>query len=1119
AYLTVTGTGEVIPLFCLWPNHVRTPTTPKEGLRGKLIYGEKGEFSSLNGQDVKGSIVLLDFNCGQHYINPMLLGAQAVIFFDNGKVTRGEAADKFLDVPVDLPRFWVREEDARRLLRVAGSGEEEVIVEGKLAWEEIEARNIYGYLPGTDDRLKDRLIIVEAYYDAISVVPKLAPGAENAAGITALLHVARALKAYGSDSPFLFLATSGHFEGLAGINDFLSRHSRTSRYFRERIPDEQKIDFQLFIGLDLSTHVPSVASFFTGTFYNPGWGTDDYQKNLLAPYAKTFTTYTEDIWGGERERFVDAITPSKRTWKNFLPVPLAFDAESVVFMGREGLTLATPNDVRERVDTPVDQLHYVDIDRLTTQVTTIAGLLVKAGRDEDFFVRSKLELRDRGHRLEGDIRWFDRDENFAIPVVPVGGAVVTYQQPGPNSVGGVRTLITTTTDQHGHFRFDVMRNELSNRVYAFEMDDEGRIISAPDMGEWSLGDFPIEQRYGWWDNRMIEVLFRCRSLSLFELVDPSYLSALDVLTVIGADNTPPQEYGSYAITGQSTKEGKVTPAAVVFARPGSRVKILMSTSLFGIKYLLTNVPEEMVEDPIGSDVLVFDGMTKAEGEGYPVDDGRVLYPAYQTAKDMWAIDDVRMKQLARYGVQNEKLSTLHREAKVALDTATAALDRWEYDRFIAEARRAWGLEARGYPDVKATANDTVRGIIFYFILLIPFSLFCERLLFGFVNIYHRILAFAGIFIAVFVILHVVHPAFKLSTSPYIIFLAFVILAMGSAVLIIVLSKFHHEVRKVKRSSSGLYEADVGRISATAAAVSLGVSNLRKRKLRTGLTVVTLTLLTFTVLSFTSVKTSITFYKISKGNTPPYQGGMVRDRSWKGLQASVLEYLRSAFEEKARVVPRAWYLSQVQGERAYVDFTVAATGQASSANALLGMTADESDVTRVDEILLGGRWFRDGETGVCILPDDMASLVGLSSKDAGQVTVEMLGKGWTVIGIIDSKAFNAMRDMDDEKLTPVDTVSEAVKLTQGISQDPRLVAASPIETFTHLESSNVMILPYNEVIEVGGTLRSVAITPKMKHSPQRTGLGQRVQDELALRRPGVERAQRKTEEGEGGGQWT
>ena len=46
----------------------------------------------------------------------------------------------------------------------------------------------------------------------------------------------------------------------------------------------------------------------------------------------------------------------------------------------------------------------------------------------------------------------------------------------------------------------------------------------------------------------------------------------------------------------------------------------------------------------------------------------------------------------------------------------------------------------------STANDTVRGIIFYFILLLPFSFFCERLLFGFPDYHPASERFAGIFV-------------------------------------------------------------------------------------------------------------------------------------------------------------------------------------------------------------------------------------------------------------------------------------------------------------------------------------------------------------------------------------
>ena len=96
------------------------------------------------------------------------------------------------------------------------------------------------------------------------------------------------------------------------------------------------------------------------------------------------------------------------------------------------------------------------------------------------------------------------------------------------------------------------------------------------------------------------------------------------------------------------------------------------------------------------------------------------------------------------------------------------------------------------------------------------------------------------FIGAFVILRFVHPSFQLvGSTPYIILLAFVILVLGLVVLFIVMGKFSQEVQKVKRASAGVHEVDVGRLSATTAAVLLGISNLRRRRLRTGLTATTL----------------------------------------------------------------------------------------------------------------------------------------------------------------------------------------------------------------------------------------------------------------------------------------
>ena len=104
--------------------------------------------------------------------------------------------------------------------------------------------------------------------------------------------------------------------------------------------------------------------------------------------------------------------------------------------------------------------------------------------------------------------------------------------------------------------------------------------------------------------------------------------------------------------------------------------------------------------------------------------------------------------------------------------------------------------------------------MFYFALLLPFAFFMERLTIGAVDIRRQILGFGLIFIGIFLVLQFVHPAFKLSTSPYIIFLGFVIFALGAIVTVIIVNKFNYELKRIKMAASGMHETDVGRIQAT-----------------------------------------------------------------------------------------------------------------------------------------------------------------------------------------------------------------------------------------------------------------------------------------------------------------
>ena len=1086
AELIVEG-GGVKKLYGLWPNGVRTPSLPEGGVRGPLIYGGKGNLEELDGLPVEGSIVLLDFDGGQNYLNPASLGARAVVFFENGAVTREQAADKFLKVSVDIPRFWIEREDAEDLLAFSGQDPVQVNLKARMDWEAVEARNIYGWLPGREAPLpaksreepqawKDQVIVLQAYYDAISVVPARAPGAENAAGMVALLQLAELLQRYRPSYSVLFLATSGHFEGLAGINDFLYRHSRRSPYFRERMPAGERIDFDLMLSLDLSSHNSRTATFGMGTFYNPTWKTDNYVKYMLTPYSRQLSLAVEEIFA-DSTRHLEGVAPAKRTWKNYLPIPLAFASEAAAFVGQKALAVATPNDGRWWVDTPLDEPGKVDLNNLKRQIETLAGMVLWAVRDMDLLKPTKLELEDYGHSLAGSIYWFDREVNFAVPKAPVPRALVTYQQLGPNSVGGVRTLIVQQANAAGRFHFDIVRNKLSNTIRAYEIDPWGAIVSAPDMGSEGDETYPMEHAWGWWENEMLQVLFKCRALSLFEIVDSRYLSVLDHMKVLDERDSVPQSWGADYIEDQRNEEGKVTLASVVYAKPHTRAKILMSTSLFGVRYLLSNTPESWLEHPVQPREIDEEVLGQAYGRGYAVDQGRVLRPSYAAARDMWILDDIRIKQLARYGVHNQKFMHLHEEARTALLQARGYLEDQDYSRFKASTRKAWGLEARGYPDVKATADDTIYGVVFYFALLLPFSFFCERLFFGFADVRRQVAGAAGFFAAIFLIMRFIHPAFKLSTSPYIIFLAFVIFAIGSIALFVILGRFTRAVGSRKRAAAGVHEADIGRLSATAAAITLGISNLRKRKLRTLLTIATLTLLTFTSQAFTSVQSYLKFYQIPRPNSPSYQGVLLRDSGWKGLQLSVLDYARSAFGENARVMPRSWYISPIVGERAYIDLerTEAGRSHASFAYGFLGMTPADRAVG-LDGLLTGerSRWFRPGEENVCILPQAMAPLLGIDPSEVGQAEVRFLGQSYRVIGLFDGDAADRLRDLDNESPMPVDTVAEAQKMAEMAELDPRLMDTAAIETFVHLMANNMVLLPYRQVMDLGGSLRSIAI---------------------------------------------
>ena len=249
---------------------------------------------------------------------------------------------------------------------------------------------------------------------------------------------------------------------------------------------------------------------------------------------------------------------------------------------------------------------------------------------------------------------------------------------------------------------------------------------------------------------------------------------------------------------------------------------------------------------------------------------------------MWTLDEARMREMKHFAIENHRLNNLHSEAAFHLAEAEKAKEKKEWDGFMKHTRAALGIESRAYPDVKDTQNDVIRGIIFFMILVIPCAFFGERLIFTAADIRRQIAGFIGIFVVIWLFLSRVHPAFELS-NPLVVLLAFVILALAIFVISLVFSRFNENMRRLRTPEVLLHEQDVGRLSASLAAFQLGIANMKRRKMRTWLTFLTLLLLTFTVLSFTSIKSALHFHQITREGEGAYPGVLVRSKFWGPLE--------------------------------------------------------------------------------------------------------------------------------------------------------------------------------------------------------------------------------------------
>jgi len=417
-----------------------------------------------------------------------------------------------------------------------------------------------------------------------------------------------------------------------------------------------------------------------------------------------------------------------------------------------------------------------------------------------------------------------------------------------------------------------------------------------------------------------------------------------------------------------------------------------------------------------------------------------------------------------------------------------------------------------YAAAEDMARDVVRGAIFLLILCVPFAFVMERLLVATPDIYKQIAWSGLIFALMAAALWAFHPAFRISSSPLIIILAFAIIFMSVVVIAVVYGRFDTELKKLRSGRAGTTTTAAGasfaRASVLTSAVSLGIANMRRRKFRTALTSVTIVLITFTVLCFTSATRYLDTITLAAGLETSHAGVMLRQRGMRPMPVSLLDTLRPVLSSSlGRDVPvvERWWVVNAKEPREMVNLVAPQLGdepaRVIALPGLLGLSPGESNLSQIEDVIGPAKFARleTGESNVIYLAKPTSDELGVAEGDVilvGGIPLELAGTYdpdqfdrlvTTLSGAPAGPLRYSTGALDAGGRKMEDAEAESFDLDAGAS------AAELSGSYQSLSSSQYAIVPARVARTFpNGTLRSIGIGLENQSEVERVG------DEIARR---------------------
>jgi hypothetical protein len=892
-------------------------------------------------------------------------------------------------------------------------------------------------------------------------------------------------------------------------------------------------------------------------------------QRLFAPYARTLTLNLELYSGGVRQggdlallvgvaRAGTAVEPQvtelantiqeKVARRNGLPawrvvqwgardaqgsaerpnsistVLTELESEPWFLCWRQAFTLSNYNFFPPRVWSPEDTFDRLQLDQVRAWAPTLgrAILAVASGRVTCKGVSPDAQRRlftTRGRVLASVGASSLVPSHPMTPRTFVRPYRITYRDWDGFECRGIDAYPVLEANPYGEYQrkmcFDLGRSGTLH-VDAARFDGDGRVLYVKDAspaGQAVLksdGVLGITTAMAGSFPKPIHVpVFRATPVAVYDAANPKTLRGFQRVAFLTRS-------GSGRIW-----QGKYT----TFLDPDARFDVGLMDAPPDNDELLTYRAFLLNVDP---DEPVRPGETELYGRGYLAADTRTLVlPHLDAAASMLRTASKRLAVQRSFGMADEQMLGVHARAQEWLAAAQADRRSNETARAVVEAGASLAYAIKNHPVIRERIAQAVIGILWYLGLLVPFVFFAEKLLFGFTDIRKQLLAGGLIFLAVFALLRACHPAFAMVRSSLVILLGFVILLLTLLVTLLVGGKFRQNIRDLRRHEGRVEGADVNRSGVVGTAFMLGLNNMRRRKVRTALTCVTLVLITFVMICFTSVSSELVSSESLTGRSP-WNGILIRKPNYLGLDNAEIGNLRRLYAERYPVTTWQWLTpwmsiwgpERLQNPEVLVDRDVDAGGGARTVkrarlNGVVKMEWNEPMFSGIDRLLLTKRgWFprppitraekeeaaRRGyrQTFNVILPDNVARELGITVDDVnrGGQKVVIRGDEYEVTGIIDAVELNRTLGLDGQTVLPYDLNGVP---SLGIKGQERIVP----DEVAHLSAGQVLIvdrMPSPKPDERTPTIAFAVLFPRVPFQvrpdqPMRPAVGYREQRQV------------------------